>query len=45
MVQLHKRFSDEQVALLFQVYAQNLMVRKEVQETLGIGSLSLATPV
>jgi transposase len=37
MGQLHKRFSDEQVAFLFQAYEQGLMSRKEVQETLDIG--------
>jgi hypothetical protein len=37
MGHLHKRFSDEQVAFLFRAYAQGLMSRKEVQETLGIG--------
>jgi hypothetical protein len=37
MVQLHKRYSDEQVAFLFQAYVTGLMSRQEVQETLGIG--------
>jgi hypothetical protein len=37
MVQLHKQFSDEQVAFLFRAYAQGLMSRVEVQEALGIG--------
>jgi hypothetical protein len=36
MVQLHKRFSDEQVIFLLQAYEQGLMTREEVQETLGI---------
>jgi len=37
MVQLHKKFSDEQVAFLFQAYALGLMSREEVQETLDVG--------
>ena len=36
MVQLHKRFSDEQVIFLLQAYEQGLMRREEVQDTLGI---------
>lgn len=36
MVQLHKKFSDEQVAFLFQAYALGLMSREEVQETLDV---------
>jgi len=36
MAQLHKRFSDEQVAFLFQAYALGLMSREEVQEALAI---------
>ncbi len=36
MVQLHKRFSDEQVIFLFQAYEQGLMKREEVQDTLDI---------
>ena len=37
MGQVHKRFSDEQVAFLLQAYSQDLMTRVEVQEVLGIG--------
>ena len=36
MVQLHKRFSDEQVAFLLQAYEQGLMSREEVQDALDI---------
>ena len=36
MAQLHKRFSDEQVAFLFQAYTLGLMSREEVQQTLDI---------
>jgi hypothetical protein len=36
MDQLHKRFSDEQVAFLLQAYEQGLMRREEVQDTLDI---------
>ncbi len=37
MGQLHKRFSDEQVASFFQAYDQGLLDRAEVQELLSIG--------
>jgi len=37
MTQLHKRFSDEQVAFLLHSYSQDLLSRREVQETLSIG--------
>lgn len=37
MVQLHKRCTDEQVAILFRAYLTGLMSRKEVQEALDIG--------
>jgi hypothetical protein len=36
MDQVHKRFSDEQVAFLLQAYSQGLMARVDVQEVLGI---------
>jgi len=36
MDQVHKRFSDEQVAFLLQKYSQGLMTRAEVQEVLDI---------
>jgi len=32
MVQLHKRFSDEQVIFLLQAYEQDLISREEVQD-------------
>jgi hypothetical protein len=37
MTQLHKRFSDKQVAFLFHSYSQSLLSRQEVQDTLSIG--------
>jgi len=37
MHQLHKRFSDEQVAFLFHAYSQGLLSRKEIQSSLKIG--------
>lgn len=37
MMQLHNRFSDEQVAFLFHAYSQGLMSREEVQDALDIG--------
>ncbi|MGA9534042.1 MAG: hypothetical protein WBR18_15075 [Anaerolineales bacterium] len=37
MSQLHKRFSDQQVAFLLQSYSQGLLSRREIQETLSIG--------
>jgi len=37
MSQLHKRFSDEQVAFLLWAYSQGLITRVEIQEVLGIG--------
>jgi allantoin racemase len=37
MDQVHKRFSDEQVAFLLRAYSQGLITRVEVQEALGIG--------
>lgn len=37
MEQLHKRFSDEQVASFFEAYDQGLLAREEVEELLGIG--------
>ena len=36
MGQLHRRFSDEQIAILLQGYCQGLLPRCEVQEMLGI---------
>jgi hypothetical protein len=37
MTQLHKRFSDEQVAFLFHSYSQELLSSQEVQDSLLIG--------
>jgi transposase len=37
MVQLHKRFTDEQVQVLLRGYCQGILARAEVQEILGIG--------
>ena len=37
MEQLHKRFSNEQVAFLFQSYSKGLLNRQEIQDTLIIG--------
>ncbi len=37
MEHLHRRFSDEQIAFLFQAYEQDLMSKVEVQEALEIG--------
>lgn len=36
MGQVHKRFSDEQVRVLFQSYCQRKMTRSDLQELLGI---------
>jgi len=37
MSQLHKRFTGEQIRVLFQGYCQGVLTRAEVQEMLGIG--------
>jgi hypothetical protein len=37
MVQIHKRFTDEQVRMLFRSYNQGQISRTDVQEMLGIG--------
>ena len=37
MVQLHKRFSDEQVKVLFKGYCQGILSAGDVQEFLDIG--------
>jgi len=37
MDQLHKRFTDDQIRVLFQGYYQGLLCRAEVQEMLSIG--------
>lgn len=40
MVQVHKRFSDEQVRILFHGYCQGLLTRAAVQEVLGVSKSS-----
>lgn len=37
MAQLHKSFSDEQIAFLFDAYSKGLMSRDEIHDTLKIG--------
>jgi len=37
MAQLHKKFNDEQVRLLFKKYQDGLLSRESIQELLGIG--------
>ena len=37
MSQIHRRFTDEQVKVLFQGYCQGQLARTELQELLGIG--------
>ena len=37
MDQLHRRFTDEQVKVLFQGYCQGQLARVDLQELLGIG--------
>jgi transposase len=37
MDQLHKRFTDEQIGVLFQLYCQGLLTRADAQEMLSIG--------
>ena len=37
MDQLHRRFSDEQIKVLFRGYCQGLLSRAELQDMLGIG--------
>jgi hypothetical protein len=39
MEQLHKRFSSEQVKVLFQGYSQGTMTRAEIEEMLNIGKM------
>jgi hypothetical protein len=36
MTQLHKRFSDEQIRLLFKRYGEGLMSRTEIEEIIGV---------
>ena len=38
MNRLHKRFTDEQIKVLFQGYCQGMLGREEVQQMLGIGT-------
>ncbi len=37
MSQLHKRFKDEQIKVLFQSYCQGEISRADLQEMIGIG--------
>ena len=37
MPQLHRRFTDEQVKVLFQGYCQGVLARDEIQEMLEVG--------
>jgi transposase len=37
MQQLHRRFTDEQVKVLFQGYRQGVLARDEIQEMLEVG--------
>ena len=37
MSQIHKRFTDEQVKVLFQGYCQGQLARTDLQDLLGIG--------
>ena len=37
MSQIHKRFTDEQVKVLFQGYGQGQLARTDLQDLLGIG--------
>ncbi len=37
MSQIHRRFTDEQVKVLFQGYCQGQLARIDLQELLGIG--------
>ena len=41
MTQLHKRFTDDQVRVLFRGYCQGLLKRAEIQEMLDIGKKNL----
>ena len=42
MSQLHKRFNDEQISVLFQSYCQGHLSRADFQGMLGIGASFLA---
>ncbi len=37
MSQLHRRFTDEQIKVLFQGYCQGKMTRADIQDMLGFG--------
>ncbi len=43
MDQLHKRFTDQQIKVLFQGYCQGVLRRAEVQEMLSIGKTRFFT--
>src|SRR4030065_2512641 len=36
MIQLHKRFTDEQIRLLFKRYGEGLMARMEIEEIIDV---------
>lgn len=40
MTQLHKRFTDEQIRLLFKRYREGLMTRKEIEEIIGVSQIN-----
>ena len=44
MTQVHKRFTAEQVKVLFQGYCQGNLSRPDVQEMLGIGNNNFFLP-
>jgi transposase len=43
MDQLHRRFTDDQIRLLYQRYCEGMMSRTEIEETLGIGKTRFFT--
>src|SRR4030042_5195742 len=45
MTQLHKRFTDEQIRLLFKRYCEGLMPRIEIQEIIGVNKTRFFTLV
>jgi hypothetical protein len=45
MPQIHRRFTDEQVRVLFQGYFQGQVARRNVQELLGIGKSRFFAPL
>jgi len=45
MTQLHKRFTDEQIRLLFKRYCEGLMPRIEIEEVIGVSKTRFFTLV